>query len=65
VCYKSIEGFVRATGQPYDQLCPACITGKYPTPLAQKMADKMKEKFLKGYQEKGRIYETCETSIQS
>jgi len=64
VCYQSIEGFVRATGQTYDQLCLACITGKYPTPLAQKMADEMKERFLKGYQEKGRIYETCKTSIQ-
>jgi len=62
VCYQSIDGLVRATGQTRDQLCLACITGKYPTPMAQKMADGMKEKFLKGYQEKGRIYETCETS---
>jgi hypothetical protein len=29
------------------------------------MADEMKEKFLKGYEEKGRIYETCETSPQT
>ena len=65
VCYQSIEGLVRATGQTRDQLCLACITGKYPTPLAQKIADEMKEKFLKGYQEKGRIYETFETSPQS
>jgi uncharacterized protein (DUF2249 family) len=43
----------------------ACITGEYPTPLAQKMADEMKEKFFKGYQEKGRIYETCGVSPQS
>jgi hypothetical protein len=28
--------------------------------LAQKMADSMKRKFLNGYDEKGRIYETCE-----
>ncbi len=62
VCYQSIDGLVRATGQTRDQLCLACITGKYPTPMAQKMADEMKEKILKGYQEKGRIYETCETS---
>jgi len=65
VCYQSIEGLVRATGHTRDQLCLACITGKYPTPLAQKMADEMKKKFLKGYQEKGRIYETCETSPQT
>jgi amidophosphoribosyltransferase len=64
VCYQSVEGLVRATGQSRDQLCLACITGEYPTPLAQKMADEMKQRFLKGYQEKGRIYETCEISPQ-
>ena len=62
VCYQSIEGLVRATGLTHDQLCLACITGKYPTPLAQKMADEMKQKFLNGYEEKGRIYETDEAS---
>jgi amidophosphoribosyltransferase len=62
VCYQSIEGLVRATGQTHDELCLACITGKYPTPLAQKMADEMKQKFLNGYEEKARIYETEETS---
>jgi amidophosphoribosyltransferase len=65
VCYQSIDGLVRATGHTRDQLCLACITGKYPTPLAQKMADEMKKKFLNGYKEKGRIYETCETSPQA
>jgi len=65
VCYQSIEGLVRATDQTRNQLCLACITGEYPTPLAQKMADEMKEKFLKGYQEKGRIYETCDILPQS
>ena len=62
VCYQSLDGLVSATGQTRDQLCLACITGKYPTPMAQKMADEMKVKFLKGYEEKGRIYETCEAS---
>ena len=65
VCNQSIDGLVRATGQTRDQLCLACITGKYITPLAQKLADEMKEKFLNGYEEKGRIYETCETSPQA
>jgi len=65
VCYQSIDGLVRATGHPRDQLCLACITGKYITPLAQKMADEMKEKFLNGYEEKGRIYEKLETSPQA
>jgi amidophosphoribosyltransferase len=57
VCYQSIEGFVRATGFKSNQLCTACITGKYPTPLAQKIADEMKKRFLKGYEETGRLYE--------
>jgi amidophosphoribosyltransferase len=65
VCYQSIEGLVRATGLTREQLCLGCITGKYPTPLAQKMADEMKQKFLSGYEEKGRIYETEEASTKA
>lgn len=57
VCYQSIEKLVAATGFTRDQLCMACITGEYPTPLAQKMADEMKARFIQGYQEKSRIYE--------
>jgi amidophosphoribosyltransferase len=60
VCYQSIEGLIRATGQTEDQLCMACITGKYPTPCAQKMADIMKKRFQEGYEEKTRIYESEE-----
>jgi amidophosphoribosyltransferase len=62
VCYQSIDGLVNATGLTRDQLCLACITGKYPTPLAQKMADEMRTKFLNGYEEKGRIYEVEEAA---
>jgi amidophosphoribosyltransferase len=58
VCYQSIEGLISATGQTADQLCLACITGKYPTPCAQKMADVMKKRFLNGYEETSRIYES-------
>jgi amidophosphoribosyltransferase len=60
VCYQSIENMIKATGQREDQLCMACITGKYPTPCAQKMADEMKKRFLNGYEEKTRIYESDE-----
>ncbi len=60
VCYQSIEALVKATGQTKDQLCLACINGEYPTPCAQKMADVMKQRFLNGYQEKSRIYESEE-----
>jgi amidophosphoribosyltransferase len=58
VCYQSQENLVRATGLTRDQLCLGCITGQYPTPLAQKMADEMKQRFLNGYEETGRIYES-------
>jgi len=60
VCYQSIENFVKATGFTRDQLCLACVTGKYPTPLAQKIADEMKKRFLEGYEETGRLYEIAE-----
>jgi len=60
VCYQSIEALIAATGQTKDQLCLACINGEYPTPCAQKMADLMKQRFLAGYQEKSRIYESEE-----
>jgi amidophosphoribosyltransferase len=60
VCYQSIESLVKTIGQTDDTLCMACITGKYPTPCAQKMADLMKKRFLEGYEEKTRIYELDE-----
>ncbi|MCL5877020.1 MAG: amidophosphoribosyltransferase [Candidatus Bathyarchaeota archaeon] len=60
VCYQSIENLIRATGKTENELCLACITGKYPTPCAQKIADAMKKRFEEGYEEKGRIYEIDE-----
>jgi amidophosphoribosyltransferase len=60
VCYQSLEGLIRATGHTQDQLCLACVTGKYPTPCAQKMADVMKKRFEEGFEEKNRIYESEE-----
>ncbi len=58
VKYQSLNGFIRATGFSEDELCLGCVTGKYPTPLAQRMADEMREKFEAGHIETGRIYET-------
>jgi len=57
VCYQSIGGLVKATGFTRNELCTACTTGEYPTPMAQKMADTMKKRFQEGYEETGRIYE--------
>jgi amidophosphoribosyltransferase len=44
VCYQTIEGLVKALGFSRDELCMACLTGEYPTPLAQKVANMMKER---------------------
>ncbi|MEM3703696.1 MAG: amidophosphoribosyltransferase [Candidatus Bathyarchaeia archaeon] len=60
VCYQSIDGFVKATGFRKDELCLGCVTGEYPTPLAQKIADEMRKRFLEGYEETGRLYESAE-----
>ena len=57
VCYQSLKGLVKAIGFKQNGLCTGCITGKYPTPLAQKIADEMKKRFLQGFEEKERLYE--------
>ena len=62
VRYQSIESFVKATGLKREELCLGCITRKYPTQLAQKLADEMYERFLKGHKETGRIYEVADIS---
>ncbi|MGC8850414.1 MAG: amidophosphoribosyltransferase, partial [Candidatus Bathyarchaeia archaeon] len=43
VNYQPIDSYVRATGLPEGELCTACITGSYPTPIAQEMAERIKE----------------------
>jgi amidophosphoribosyltransferase len=60
VCYQSIEGLIKATHFSRDQLCLACITGEYQTPLAQKLADEMRKRFSQGYEETGRLYELAD-----
>jgi amidophosphoribosyltransferase len=57
VNYQSPEGLIKSIGMNEDELCMACVTGRYPTPLAQKMADDMRARVEKGYKENGRIYE--------
>jgi len=43
LCYQTIDGLVDSIGFDRCKLCMACLTGHYPTPLAQKIADKMKK----------------------
>ncbi len=47
LCYQTLPGLVTAIGFEPNELCLACLTGSYPTQLAQKIADEMKEKRLK------------------
>lgn len=58
VRYQSMENFIRATGFKENELCLGCLTCRYPTPLAQKLADEMRAKLSLGGKEIGRIYET-------
>ena len=39
LCYQTIEGLLDAIGFAENETCLACLTGKYPTPLAQKIAN--------------------------
>jgi len=43
LCYQTIDGLVDSIGFDRSKLCMACLTGQYPTPMAQKIADKMKK----------------------
>lgn len=42
LCYQTIDGLVDAIGLPKNETCLSCLTGVYPTPLAQKIADEMR-----------------------
>ncbi len=41
--YQTVDMLVDALGIPPSDLCNACLTGRYPTPQAQRIADSMKE----------------------
>jgi amidophosphoribosyltransferase len=58
VNYLPIDEYIKETGMRPDQLCLGCITDKYPTPMADKLSQDMKEKLGQGAVEKGRIYES-------
>lgn len=57
VTYQKLEDFINAIGLEEKDLCLACLTGKYPTSLAQKIADEKKAEYEKGLEESKRIYE--------
>ena len=57
VNFQTIEGLVEAIGIPQDQLCLGCVTGRYPTPTAQKLADTIRQKYGRTSKSAERIYE--------
>jgi amidophosphoribosyltransferase len=57
VNYLSVDEYVRETGMPRSKLCLGCVTGEYPTPLANRLSRGMRERLRRGDAEKGRIYE--------
>lgn len=46
VSYQSVGDFRAAVG--YGGLCMACVTGRYPTPCAQRLADEARERAAEG-----------------
>jgi hypothetical protein len=58
VNYLSIEDYVNCTGLAIDKLCLGCITNRYPTPMADSLANQMWERVKRGEAETGRIYES-------
>jgi len=44
--YQTQEGLVKAIGMPSEDLCRACITGKYPTERAQIISDRLRNKAI-------------------
>jgi amidophosphoribosyltransferase len=42
LCYQTIDGLTDAIGYPKRETCLACLTGVYPTPMAQRIADEMR-----------------------
>jgi amidophosphoribosyltransferase len=54
--YLPIDSIARSIGLDADQLCQACITGEYPTPCGQRLAERARHNHRDGV--RGRTYET-------
>jgi amidophosphoribosyltransferase len=55
--YLPIESVARAIGLPAESLCQACITGQYPTPFGQHLAEiarENQEEAVRAYERVGR-----------
>jgi amidophosphoribosyltransferase len=60
--YLPVESVARAIGLDGDQLCQACITGKYPTPCGQQLARRAMENHRRGIC--GRTYESRVAAVR-
>jgi amidophosphoribosyltransferase len=58
--YLPVEAIARAVSFDRDQLCQACITGKYPTPRGQQLYQIALEDHLGGQSAERRTYERAE-----
>jgi amidophosphoribosyltransferase len=57
VNYMPLDEYIKETGMRRDQLCLGCISNKYPTSMADKIAAGVREELAQGGSEKGRAYE--------
>jgi amidophosphoribosyltransferase len=55
--YMPLDEYIKETSLRTDQLCLGCITNKYPTPQADKIASNIRKELSKGKTEIGRVYE--------
>ena len=53
--YQTIDGLLDSIGLGKNETCLACLTGQYPTPMAQKLAEEMRGKQI---DQKVRYWET-------
>ncbi len=59
VNFQTINGLVESIGISQERLCLGCVTGRYPTPTAQELADSIKRNYGRSRKEsKARIYES-------
>ena len=57
VNYMPVDEYIKETGMRRDQLCLGCISNEYPTPVAHKIAEKIRDSLKMGVLELGRAYE--------
>jgi amidophosphoribosyltransferase len=60
VNFQTVDGLVEAIGIKQEQLCLACVTGKYPSRIAQEMAARIHDQFsteTKSTGQEKRVYE--------